>query len=32
MEMIGKRLKREAAVLLHIALELSCNQGVHDLH
>ena len=27
MEMIGERLKRDAAVLLHITLEISHNQG-----
>ena len=32
MEMIGKELKRDAAVLLHIALEFSCKQDVTDVH
>ena len=32
MKMIGKNLRRDAPVLLHIVLEFSCNQGVTDLH
>ena len=32
MEMIGNRLNRNAAVLLHLALDFSCDQGVPDVH
>ena len=32
MEMIGKRVKRDAAFLLQMTLEFSCKQAVTDVH